>query len=679
MNTKALARSTAALIVIIIVVVAAFGGYVLVSQRGPTPSTSVTTSMATVPQPSFVASSTYVAEDANKFQWLDPAVAYYEYDWEMIMNQYDTLLWYNGASGTDIIPWLAQNYTMVSPNQYQFKLRQGITFQDGTPFNARAVWFSFNRLLVMDATSGTGNHGTQAAWMIEQLIDTTPTTFTFFGASPKYDSAWVQSVLAFNFVQVVDDYTVNINVKNPTTAFPYLLAAEFAAIVSPSFVVSHDFPSACKTSDCPADSIDYNAYFNHIAGHGDVSMNYLNLPTKGSKAGTGPYYIDSVNPTTYEIVMKANPTWWGGAKNWNGPPLSASIKTLDFVYVPDFATRLLDLKAGKATAIGVSHADMYSVVDKDQWLTQGKLVPTIPGVTVYGPYTELVTDWFNFLTNVTDTTGTLRTFQPFADLRWRTAVASSVNMTDANININNRLGIVPTQLIPPGTGPEGAYDPSLQLAYSYNLTTMASLIQDACKNPLTSFVDVNGHPIAAGKVNNSCDPKNPQSIQMYVGTGDTLDERILTTMADNLNGVSTPLGVTFTIVPVPGGQYYTLAAEHVIYLYWGGWVNDYNHVIDWLGPMYNAAGSYPAWNNMNYTTLNQLYTQAVQDDMKGDVSGLVSVTKQMNIFSNNAVEYVYIDNPEAFATRSSWLHGFYWNQVLDVMWYYAAYSYSAPT
>ena len=131
-------------------------------------------------------------------------------------------------------------------------------------------------------------------------------------------------------------------------------------------------------------------------------MNYLNLPTNGAKAGTGPYYTDSVNPTTYEVVMKANPNYWGGPKNWSGPPISVSIKTLDLVYIPDLGTRLLDAKAGKATTIGVSSSDIYSVADRDQWLSNGKLVSVVPGLTLDGPYPTFTTSWFNFITNVTD-------------------------------------------------------------------------------------------------------------------------------------------------------------------------------------------------------------------------------------------------------------------------------------
>jgi ABC-type transport system substrate-binding protein len=683
MNTKAIARSTAALIVVIVVLVAAFGGYVFVSQQapaGPTATTtgpSATTTQQTVPVPGFVSSATYIAESANSFQWLDPAVSYYQYDYEVQNQVYEKLLWYNGNSSTEIIPWLAESYQQVSPTQYQFKLRQGINFQDGTPFNANAVWFSLNRLLLIDGTSGTGNHGTQAAWIVQQMLDKPypgGELFTYFGAEPAYDAAWVQQVLALNFVQVVDPYTINVNIKNPTTQFPYLMAGEWANIVSPSFVVSHDFPSACKTSDCAPDSIDYTAYFNHIAGHGEVEMNYLNLPQNGAKAGTGPYYIDSVNPTTYEIVFKANANYWGGPSNWSGPPISVSIKTIDFLYVPDLATRILDIKAGKATAIGVSASDLYSVIDRDQWLNNKKMVSVVPGVTVYGPLPQLVTDWFNLLTNVTDSSGALRKFQPFADVRWRLAVGSSVNMTDANININNRLGDTPNELLPPGTAPAGAYDPSLKLAYTYTLTTMTNLINDACAHPLTNFVDFNGHPYPAGAIDNTCSTSNPHTIEMYVGTGDISDQRILSIMASNLNRVTVPKGVTFTIVPVPGGQYYTLASRHEIYFYWGGWVQDYNHALDWLGPMLLASGTYPAWNNMNFTKLNRLLTQASEADAKGDVAGLLAATKQMQEFSNKVVIYIYIQYPLGFAVRSSFLQGYFWN-VATEYYYYAVYSY----
>jgi len=679
MNTKAIAKSTAALAVIVVVLVAGLAGtLVYYSSRPSGPAVSTMSSTQAVPTPSFVTSSTMTYESIANFQWLDPHISYYQYDYWILENQYEKLLWYNGNSSTDIIPWLAESYTEVSPTQYSFKLRQNITFQDGTPFNAQAVWFSLNRLLIIDGSSPSG-HGTQAAWILEQMLDQSTNTFSYYGASPAYNAAWVQTVLGFNFVQVVDPYDININLKLPTTQFPFLLSNEWADIVSPSFVVSHDFPSACATTACDPATINYTAYFNHIAGDGSVKDNYLALPTSGSKAGTGPYYIDSVNPTTYEVVMKKNPNYWGGPKNWSGPPITASIQTLDFTYVPDLATRLLDAKAGKATMIDVAGADIYSIADRNQWLQNNTLVSVVPGMTIVGPEPQFITDWYSFLTNVTDASGKIRSFQPFADLRWRLAVADSVNITDANINIANRLRIAPNQMIPPGTAPAGAYNPSIQPDYSFDLTKMASLIQDACKNPLTSFVDDNGHPYPAGTIDNSCDPSNPKTVEFYVSSGAQTDQRIMAVMAGNLNKVSGPLGVTFTIVPVPGGQRYTLASEHQIYLYEAGWIADYNYLIDWLGPMFLASGTYPAWHNFNYTAINNLVNDAFDADRKGDLARLISDNNQIQTLSNSIVEYMYVAFAPYFEPVSSFAQGDFYNEAYGGTAYFASWSYATTS
>jgi ABC-type transport system substrate-binding protein len=676
MNSKAIARTTAALVLIVIVLGGGLIGTVYFYGTRPTgPTGAVTTTPAGVPIPDFVKSNTYIYESGNSFQWLDPAVSYYAFDSDIMNNVYEKLLMYNAGSTTEIIPWLAESYQKITPTQYQFKLRQNITFQDGTPFNAKAVWFSLNRLLIIDGTSGTGSHGTQSAWIIEQLLDTS--LFSGTGGSPTYDAAWVQKVLNQNFVEITDPYTFNLNLKNPTTQFEYLLSNEWADIVSPSFVVSHDLPSACKTTACGADDIDYTAYFDHIAGHGEVAMNYLNLPEQGAKAGTGPYYFDSVNPTTYEVVLKANANYWGGAKNWTGPPISLSIKTVDYRYVPELSTRVIDIESGKASGIQVSPADIYSVADRDQWLKNGNLVSVMPGVTLYGPFPSVWTEWFSFQTNVTDATGNIRKFQPFADIRFRLAVSSAVNLTDVNVNINNRLGQVANTVISPGNAPEGSYDPAIQPIYSFDLTKVEQLLMDAQQHPLTSFVDVNGHPYPAGTIDNSFGSSKPQTIEMYVPAGDSLDQRILSLIAENINRISLKdkLGLIITVVPVPGGQQYSLAGKHQIYFYWGGWVADYAHVIDWLAPMFPATGWYPTNAQMNYTTLNQLYSQAVDADHRGDVQALLSVNKEMETFANQQVMYLLTFYPIQYAVRTSFLQGFYYNPATTVS-FYATYSYN---
>src|ERR1700704_773829 len=47
---------------------------------------------------------------------------------------------------TQIVPGLAESWTISKDGlQYTFKLRRGVTFHDGTPFNAEAGKFSIER------------------------------------------------------------------------------------------------------------------------------------------------------------------------------------------------------------------------------------------------------------------------------------------------------------------------------------------------------------------------------------------------------------------------------------------------------------------------------------------------------------------------------------------------------
>ena len=46
-----------------------------------------------------------------------------------------------------VLPRLAESWTQVSPTEWRFKLREGVTFHDGTPFDADAVVYSLERTL----------------------------------------------------------------------------------------------------------------------------------------------------------------------------------------------------------------------------------------------------------------------------------------------------------------------------------------------------------------------------------------------------------------------------------------------------------------------------------------------------------------------------------------------------
>ncbi|HET7585782.1 MAG TPA: ABC transporter substrate-binding protein [Gemmatimonadaceae bacterium] len=117
------------------------------------------------------------------------------------------------ANGS-IVPGLALRWE-VSPDGrvYTFHLRQGVTFHDGTPFRARQVKTTFERVLAPATRSGT-------VWPLYPIA----------GARAVVDG----HATTLDGVTVVDDSTLRIRLERPLAVFPKLLAMPVASIVPDS-------------------------------------------------------------------------------------------------------------------------------------------------------------------------------------------------------------------------------------------------------------------------------------------------------------------------------------------------------------------------------------------------------------------------------------------------------------
>lgn len=102
----------------------------------------------------------------------------------------------------EIQPGLATEWEYVEENVLQFKLREGVTFHNGEPFNADAVKFTFDRLLGEEGAKGP--------------------------QQPNYT--------AIDHVEVVDDYTVNFHLKYKDPVLITKLAGYGAVIVPPNYI-----------------------------------------------------------------------------------------------------------------------------------------------------------------------------------------------------------------------------------------------------------------------------------------------------------------------------------------------------------------------------------------------------------------------------------------------------------
>lgn len=100
-----------------------------------------------------------------------------------------------------IKPWLATEWTIAPDGlSYIFKLRKDVKFQDGTPFNAEAVKYSYDRIL--DPTTKAANS--------------------------------VALIKPYKSSEVIDEFTIKINLETPSRAFLGNLSQALLGIVSPT-------------------------------------------------------------------------------------------------------------------------------------------------------------------------------------------------------------------------------------------------------------------------------------------------------------------------------------------------------------------------------------------------------------------------------------------------------------
>ncbi|MCB1352527.1 MAG: ABC transporter substrate-binding protein [Rhodobacteraceae bacterium] len=141
---------------------------------------------------------------------LDPHAVTAANDFRIVMNVYDGLVRYKDGT-LEVEPALAESWEVSEDGtDYTFDLRDGVTFHDGTPLDAEAVKFNFDRMLDED----------------NPYHDTGPFPLSFFFSTVEE-------------VEVVDADTVAFHLSEPYAPFLSNLAYTPGLIVSPAAVKEH--------------------------------------------------------------------------------------------------------------------------------------------------------------------------------------------------------------------------------------------------------------------------------------------------------------------------------------------------------------------------------------------------------------------------------------------------------
>ncbi|MGV1049794.1 MAG: ABC transporter substrate-binding protein [Solirubrobacterales bacterium] len=180
-----------------------------------------------------------------------------------------------------VVPWLADSWTISKDGlQYTFKLKHGVKFTDGTPFDAEAVKANFEQTLDPETQSSTN------------LVYLLP---------------------IYKGIDVLDKYTVRVNLKRPYSPFLDVLGQAFFGMESPK-AMARGIKANCV-----------------------------------SPVGTGPFILKKW-VKGQEIDLVRNPSY-------NSPPQDANnqgpayLDSITWRFLPDSSVRWSALQSGEAQII----------------------------------------------------------------------------------------------------------------------------------------------------------------------------------------------------------------------------------------------------------------------------------------------------------------------------------------
>jgi peptide/nickel transport system substrate-binding protein len=191
-----------------------------------------------------------VAIAADPGGGLDPEAVLNNTSGFIMATIFDSLVKYKPGT-VDVGPALAESWDVSADGlTWTFHLRKGVSYHDGTPFNAPNYIKTIKRLLDKQDPDSIFNTGT-----VENYVDDTYGTVTSYTA--------------------LDDNTVQFKLKEPNGPFPTNLAMVWNGVVSPAAVSK-------------------------------FKKDFRNHPV-----GTGPFIFKEWRPND-QIVLDANPNYWGG-------------------------------------------------------------------------------------------------------------------------------------------------------------------------------------------------------------------------------------------------------------------------------------------------------------------------------------------------------------------------------
>ncbi len=256
-------------------------------------------------------------------------------DWSVISSIYEGITNTDGSYRMAKNPWLCESFEYPAPNIVDMHLEKGVTYHDGTPFNAYSLKY-------------------MADWQRD-----------------KRNGCWTRGMMRrFKKIEVIDEYTLRWYTKDPWLSLPSgFMSFAISARALKTDVAIRDARKAVSRAKRLKRKAERSGKQEDLkaAAEAEEKARLLTEKVKGKKTtdlqpvGTGQWMFEEGRPGNY-IKLKRNPNWWFGRKI--GRPEMPYFDGMVIVVIPDPSIQLANLRAGKIDTIGVSK-EMVATLRKD--------------------------------------------------------------------------------------------------------------------------------------------------------------------------------------------------------------------------------------------------------------------------------------------------------------------------
>ncbi|UCH04185.1 MAG: hypothetical protein JSW05_11495, partial [Candidatus Thorarchaeota archaeon] len=573
---------------------------------------------------------TLVREAIGEPESMDPHWLYETGGGWVAEQVYETLYYYpfGTADTTPSVPLLAASAPVISSDglQYNITLRQGVTFHDGTPFNASCVKWNFERAVKMFRLDGPVFMILEPLLGGGNLMDIAYHDGVVGEPFESNFTAWTQS----DAIKVLDTYTIQFNFDYAYAGYIAATTYRVGAFMSPTYVLTE------SVNDTGAMDSHYGINF----GTGQLAAN---SPMFDHTCGTGPYMLREWRAGEFWTIDFHEDYWRADATGAGvAPPTYAgSIKTVITKLNVDPTGRMLNLRTGLSDIIGWPAPNRDEIWDN---VTEGSSDPGIYVST--GGFSFGVTFLsFNMLPLMNYTRGTVTTeiVPPTRWVEFRKCLAYAFDYDSAIDAIYRGWATTPKSIFPQGLfGFNGSYAKE-----SFDIDQAVVWWNKAMNQ--SGFVEaMNG----AGNV-----------LEIYYNEGNVAREQSSLLMSDGFDQVMAHASANLTgldatpewnVVALEWPTILAMRGRGELLAWIVGWLPDYADPDNYAYPFAISTGIWPYFSGYNNTEVD-LYVNlgkqesdpAIRQQHYNEVQRLIAEDQP----------YVYIGQAMEFRTWRLWMHG----------------------